>query len=159
MKETVYVETSVISYLTARPGRDIIVLAHQEVTRQWWASARTRFELYVSEVVLDEAAMGDAEAAGRRTEVVRALPFLDITPEVQRLATVYAKRLHFPPKAQRDALHLALAVVHGMDYFVTWNCAHLANAAVIRRYLALNTDLGFPASLVCTPDELLEEAR
>src|SRR5947209_72113 len=129
-KPKVYVETTVVSYLTARPTRDVVITAHQQLTREWWEKAGQRFELIVSEIVLKEAAGGDAEAAAERLAHIASLPLVRTTDIVTRLSTSLVQDGAMPVKASADALHLAIATVHGMDYLVTWNCRHLANASI-----------------------------
>ena len=125
--KSVYIETSVISYLTARPSRDLIVAAHQEITREWWESRRLDFEVFVSGFVLEEATQGDADAARRRMDVVAALDELLVNDEVERLAEVLLIEGALPKQARYDALHIAVAAVNGVDYLLTWNCKHIAN--------------------------------
>jgi predicted nucleic acid-binding protein len=128
MAAAVYLERTIISYLTGRPSRDLIVAAHQQITRQWWEQRRARFEVYVSRLVLDEARAGDAEAANRRLEVLEDLPSLEINAATTSRAMKLGKLMSIPPRARADTLHIALAAVHGVDYLLTWNCAHIANA-------------------------------
>lgn len=155
-KPTVYIETTVISYLTSQPSRDIIVLAHQELTRAWWEKALPGFEAYVSPVVLREIAQGDPAAAAQRMRAVEHLPVLAYSPEAERLSDEYVKALGIPPHAKADADHLALASWHGMDFVATWNCAHLASGAVKRHLRTLNGAHGIWTPEVCTPEELMD---
>jgi predicted nucleic acid-binding protein len=156
VKAKVYVETSVLSYLTARRSRDLIVVAHQAMTRRWWRRRR-RFDLYCSQVVLREAKAGDAEAARRRLAAVKDVPVLDINDAVKVLAAAIAKAAALPKKAAEDALHIALATVHGMDYLVTWNCKHIANAEIRNTLAGVAYDHGYGVPVVCTPEELMGE--
>ena len=128
MRRTVYIETSIVSYLAARPSRDLITAAHQQLTALWWDRRRQEFDLYVSQLVLDEAAAGDLDAAQRRGAILETLPLLDITDEVTSLAAALVRGVPLPPRAGADALHIAVAACHGMDFLLTWNCAHIANA-------------------------------
>ena len=157
MKPRVYVETSVISYLSGRRSRDIIVAAHQEVTADWWQVRRPLFDLFVSQSVLAEAAAGDPEAASRRLAVLAELAVLEITREAQGLASSLLSSAVVPPKATEDALHIAIATVHGMDYLLTWNCRHIANVEIRKRLAAALADMGFEAPAICTPEELSGE--
>jgi len=154
MKPRVYLETTIPSYLASRPSRDLVVAAHQQVTWDWWRGARQRFELFISELVLEEIRAGDAEAAARRSEFVVDLPVLRIDDEVRILARAYQEELGLPGSA--DVLHIASAVRYEMDYLITWNCAHIANGAVIRRLMQANVRLRRSTPLVLTPDALLE---
>jgi predicted nucleic acid-binding protein len=151
-----YIETSVVSYLTARGSRDLILAAHQEVTRTWWAS-RDGYDLYVSQFVLDEAAAGDSEAADRRPEVLREMPLLNASTEVLALAGRLLAERGMPAKARIDALHVATAAVHGMDYLLSWNCKHIANATLRTRIESICRTAGFEPPVICTPLELAEE--
>jgi predicted nucleic acid-binding protein len=154
--ETVYLETSVISYLTANEGRDLIVSAHQQITREWWRVAKSRFDIYTSEAVLAEITAGDSEAIIRRIEAVQELPILKINEDVRLLAREYERKPGLPRKAGADLLHIAFAVAYEIDYLVIWNCSHIANGETIRRLLKLNQDLNRATPLVLTPEELLE---
>ena len=154
MKAKVYVETTVVSYLTARKTGDLVVVAHQTLTRRWW-KRRTRFDLYCSQSVVREASAGDAAAAQRRLTALKGLPLLDINGTVNRLAGAIAKAAALPAKANEDALHIALATVHGMDYLLTWNCKHIANAAIRNLLAAVAYDHGYGVPVICTPEELM----
>ena len=156
MQPKVYLETSVISYLTAWPSRDLIKAAHQEITREWW-QGRTRFELYVSQVVLREAGGGDPEAARRRLESIADIPVLTASPEASALAQQLVAQGSLPAKAAVDALHIAIAVVNGVDYLMTWNCTHIANASMRRKIEAICRQSGYQPVVLCTPEELMEE--
>ena len=151
-----YLETSVVSYFTARPSRDIIVLAHQEITRQWWEKAIQKFEIYISEAVMEEISTGDLEAVKRRLEKVDTFMRLELNVSVEKMAQVYVDRLKIPKKSALDAVHLAAASIHNMDYLVTWNCSHIANGIVIKKLLEVNTSYGVKTPVICTPEELLE---
>ena len=156
MKPRVYVETTIISYLTGSPSRDLVLAAHQQVTRDWW-EARDMFELYVSQFVVDEASAGDADAVERRLSAVQGLVLLELTSDATALAGELVRRSGVPAKAKIDALHIALASVHGMDYLVSWNCAHIANATMRGRIEATCREAGFDPPIICTPIELVKE--
>ena len=121
MKPTVYIETSVISYLAARPSRDVVVAAYQEVTREWWRSAPDRFHLVASALVVSETRAGDADAARARLEELEGLVFLDATNEAEVLTGLLLDSGAVPPTAAEDAAHIAIATTNGVDYLVTWN--------------------------------------
>jgi len=157
MKPRVYLETTVISYLAARPARDIVQVAHQEITRQWWAKRRADFELYVSPVVVREARAGDPDAAARRLQCIEGIQRLEVTDEVIELARLLVAEGPLPPKAADDAFHLALAAVHEIDYLLTWNCTHLANAEMMVGVRRLLESKGCTAPEVCVPEELMGE--
>jgi hypothetical protein len=151
----VYLESTIPSYLAARPSRDIIVAAHQQITWEWWETARDGYELFVSDVVLAEIKAGDPRAAARRLEFVEGVTALEANEEVLALAREYQAELLLPPAARRDILHVALAVLYEVDYLLTWNCTHLANGHVIRRLIDTNTRQGRFTPMIVTPDVLL----
>jgi predicted nucleic acid-binding protein len=155
-KAKVYVETTVVSYLTARKTRDAIAVAHQAVTRRWWRR-RKRFDLYCSQIVVSEAGDGDAQAAQRRLAALKGVPSLETSDAVKRLAAALVKAAALPKKATEDALHIALATVHGMDYLLTWNCKHIANAEIRNVVAAVAYDHGYGVPVICTPEELMGE--
>lgn len=155
-KPRVYLETSVISYLTALPSRDLIVAAHQQITHEWW-SGRYRFDILISDAVLEEIARGDDAAAARRLEAVQGLAILSATSPAQVLARGFLQAAAMPRKAAIDAVHVAIAATHGADFLVTWNCAHIANAAVREKIDAVCRAAGFRPPVICTPLELGRE--
>lgn len=157
MASSVYVETTIPSYLTARAGRDVIFLANQQLTREWWDTRRRAFELFVSQFVLDEAAAGDRDAASRRIELIRGLAVLEVTPECLELGRKLLAGVPLPTKAATDAFHVAVAAIHGIEYLLTWNCAHLANAALRARIESVCRLAGVVAPIICTPQELMED--
>ena len=155
--ESVYIETTVVSYLAARPSRDLLVAAHQQATHDWWRGRRHLFECYVSQVVLDEASLGDAEAAPGRMALIGELPVLEATEQAERLTEAIVTTGAMPLRAVRDAAHVAIAAVHGVDYLLTWNCKHLANAQIMRKVSVACTTEGFSMPVICTPEELMGE--
>lgn len=156
MKRKIYVETSVISYLTARPSKSIIGAAHQQLTLAWW-ERRGQYDLMVSEVVVRECGEGNSESAKRRLEVVRNLPLLLITDQAIKIAEALIKQRLVPLKAIEDALHIAIATAHGVDYLVTWNCRHIANPEIQRGIASYLEKIGVALPFICTPEELLGE--
>jgi predicted nucleic acid-binding protein len=156
MKSRVYLETSVVSYLMALPSRDIVRAAHQQLTRDWWA-VREQFELFTSQIVLDEAMRGDPDAAARRLSALQGVALLDVTDQAHELAARFLASGIMPAKESVDALHVAVAVIHGMSYLVTWNCSHIANASIRGKIETTCRAAGFQPPLICTPEELLEE--
>ena len=155
MKPSVYLETSVISYLTARPSRDLIVAAHQQITHEWWEDRRSEYALYVSQFVIQEAANGNAEAAKKRLEIIRDLPILTAAAEVFDLAGLLTTHGPLPKTSDLDALHLAVASVSGMDFLVTWNNKHIANANMRPKIAAICRASGFEPPTICNPEELM----
>ena len=153
---TVYWEMTIPSYLTARPSRDLIIAAHQQITHEWWRNAGNRFDLYISEAVLAEIRAGDPDAAARRLAIVNGLPILALNEDVRTLVHTYDQTLRLGEHARADLPYLACAVAYAMDYLVTWNCVHLANGEVIRRLREVNVGLQRATPIIVTPEELLE---
>ena len=156
--ESVYIETSVVSYLVALPSRDLIVAGHQQVTQDWWENRRAKFACSISDVVLGEARDGDATQAALRLRALEGFPKLAATPEAERLAAAFLQGV-LPAKAARDAAHLAIATVGKVKYLLTWNCNHLANAQLLDRLEPIATAAGFKLPRVCTPEELMGVSR
>ena len=155
MKPKLYLETTVPSYLTAWPSRDLIRAGHQQITREWWQTRRDNFDIYISQFVLDEAGAGDTEAARERLAALQDFPLLDITDEVGGLAAALIASLALPAKAATDAAHIALAAVHGMHFLLTWNCTHIANAEMAVAIDGVCRERGFSCPVICTPEELM----
>ena len=159
MKPTVYIETTIPSYLTAWPSKDVIVAGHQKSTHDWWDEDRQKYRLFASDVVYEEASKGDPTAAQERLEVLKELTLLTSLPEVRRLANelVFAKAL--PAKASEDAAHIAIAAVWKMDYLLTWNMRHMDNAFMKPHIEAVCIRMGFKAPTICNPEALYEAIR
>ena len=157
MKPTVYLETSLISYLASHPSRDLIVAANQQITHDWWQSRREDFDLFVSQLVVQEAETGDPGAAQRRMAVIEGTPLLALNQEALALAEALVRDGPMPERAVEDALHIAVATVHGMDYLLTWNFRHIANATMRYRVERVCRSKGYEPPVICTPQELLEE--
>ena|SRR5436309_11735341 len=158
MCPTVYIETSIISYLAAYPSRDLITAAHQQITHTWWQVRRPEFSIFVSQVVLDESAAGDSQMASKRLEILTNVPLLEVTPEVAELAATLIMRLPLPPRAGADAAHIAVAAYHGMNFLLTWNCRHIANAVLRPKIEKICREQGYSAPVLCTPEELVGDA-
>ena len=156
MKPRVYVETSVVSYLTAEPSRDMVAAARQALTREWWAEAAERYELVVSSLVRREAAAGDSTAAGDRLDAITGLEVWEPSPEADRLAEELLLHSAVPAAAAADALHIAIAAAGGADYLLTWNCKHIANAHLFGKIAAVCEGAGLRSVTICTPEELME---
>jgi hypothetical protein len=154
--ETVYLETTFISYFVSMPARDLVVAAHQQVTRDWWKLRGDQFRCVVSAVVMDEISIGDAAEVKKRLEFVTPLDVLAASEDAESLAQAIIDDGVLPKKAVRDAAHIAVATVHGVQFLLTWNCKHLANAQVSRRIQKICDKHGFEMPLICTPEELLE---
>ena len=155
-KQSVYIETTVVSYLTANPSRDLVVAAHQQVTVEWWENSLPLFEPFISPVVIEEASRGDKNAAELRLEKILSFSVLEITDEVRELADGYFEKIQIPEKARGDVYHLAVATYHGMDFLVSWNFAHILNARVRGVIQDINTIQGISTPIMCTPEELME---
>ena len=150
-----YLETTIPSYLTARRSRDLRLAAHQEVTDEWWNDHRNEYDLYISDLVLDEAGEGEGAFAALRHAALAGIPSLDVTEEVDELATRLLAGGLIPAKAAQDAFHVAVSAVHGMDFLLTWNCTHINNVTIIRRMERICAEAGFACPVICSPDELL----
>lgn len=154
MKPKAYIETSVISYLTALPARDIVAAGRQQITREWWCDASDRFELVISELVVSEASAGDSDAVTARLEVLSAIQMVDADDSSLRLAEDLITAGAIPHKAAGDAAHIAIAVTNGAEYLVTWNCRHIANAVMRSKIESVCRNAGYDPIIICTPDEL-----
>ncbi|NJO17839.1 MAG: type II toxin-antitoxin system VapC family toxin [Thioploca sp.] len=154
MKPKVYLETSIPSYLSARHSRDLVMMANQEITQEWWDS-RDQFELYISALALQEAGAGDPSVAQKRLEHLNDIPELNITKEVENFAEVLIQEVPLPEKARIDALHIAVTTLSGMDYLLTWNCAHIANAVLRPEIEVICRKFGYEPPIICTPPELI----
>ena len=155
-KPSVYVEISIVSYLTERPSRDLIIAAQQAMTREWWIDAPERFVLVASELVLTEAAAGDAEAAHARLTALETVTRLDTTEDAAALTRRLLELGAFP-RAAADAAHVGIAATNRVDYLLTWNLRHIANAAVRSRIERACRKAGYEPPVICTPNELMEE--
>jgi predicted nucleic acid-binding protein len=156
MKPSVYVETTIPSYLTAWPSRDLVRAAHQQITREWWAR-RNGFNLYSSRLVVQECEAGDPVAAADRLAALAGIPLLEQETDVADLARALLRDVPRPAKAAADALHIATAAAHGMQYLLTWNCTHIANVALRPGIEAVCRAAGLEPPLICTPEELPTE--
>jgi predicted nucleic acid-binding protein len=157
MPPSVYLETTIVSYLAARRSRDVIQAAHQRITHEWWARRSPAFELHTSQLVIDEARRGSPTAAAKRLALLRDLRVLDVTDEAHRLADRLLGIGAVPRVAHADALHVAIAAAHGIDYVLTWNCRHIANARAWMAMSAACATLGLESPVLCTPEELMQE--
>jgi hypothetical protein len=152
----IYIESTIPSYVVARPARDLLQAARQQLTRDWWDFQREKHELFTSQLVLDEIAFGEKAMAQLRLELVQGLPLLQVTDEVKtRARAILASRL-LPATASRDAVPIALASGYEMDILLTWNCRHIANAAIQAKLRRLADAAGFTLPVICTPEELME---
>jgi hypothetical protein len=157
MKPRLYLETTIPSYLTAWPSRDLVRVAHQQTTREWWEQRRDEFDLFVSQIVVRECQGGDPAAAKKRLEAICNLPLLEQTAEALSLAESLLREVPLPEQATVDALHIGISAVQGMDYLLTWNCTHIANASLRFRIESVCREHGYEPPIICTPDELLQQ--
>lgn len=159
MKSTVYLETSVIGYAASRPSRDLIIAGRQQITRDWFATAAERYELFVSQLVIRETSAGDDTAASGRMALLHGISRLAIIDAAGELAAMLVRRGAVPRKASEDALHIAVAAVHGIQFIVTWNCKHIANATMRRSIERVCREAGYEPPIICTPEELTSDDR
>ena len=155
INETIYIETSIFGYLTARSTNNLILAANIKVTKDWWNTYHDFFTIYVSELVEDEVAKGDKAIANERLDLLKSIMYLDIIEEAVELSQEFLRQSNLPPKASNDALHIALATVYGLDYLLTWNCKHMANAQIQKKLSQISIKLGYDLPIICTPYELI----
>lgn len=155
MRPTVYLETTVVSYLVARPSRDLVTAAHQQLTREWWEERHGEFEVFISQAVVREASAGDPAVAARRLAALDGIPALEITAEALALAAALVRTGAVPAKAADDALHIGTAAYHGVDYLLTWNARHIANAQARRAVANVCLAQGYELPVICNPGELM----
>ena len=156
-KQKVYLETSLISYLTSKPSRDLVAAAHQQISHHWWDTQRSNFEIYVSQLVYEEASKGNQEASNKRLKLLANLTILELNENAYNLANDFVLRNMIPTKFIEDAFHISIATVHGMDYLLTWNCKHIANASIQHKIEEVCREHGFINPIICTPEELMGE--
>lgn len=156
MKPRLYMETSIISYLTARPSTDMVTTVRQQTTQEWWEMRRKSFDIFVSRLVWSEAEDGDVEAAKRRLKVLKPLRWLQVKRDTAELARALVQSRALPENAKEDALHIALAASHGMHFLLTWNFTHINNAATEEHIKSVCEEQGCHCPVICTPDELGE---
>ena len=157
-KPKVYVETSFVSVLTARPSRDVLAAANQTLSFEWWEIRRAYFDLLISPAVRAEAQRGNPEAARRRLELIADLPMLEVDENALDLQKALIARGALPTNPEIDAFHVAIAAVNGIDYLLTWNCAHIANAAMRPLIEAVCRENGYQPPIICTPSELMGDS-
>ncbi len=155
MSNKVYLETTIPSYLAAKPARDLLQAAHQQITHDWWDQDRSKYELFISSIVWDEVKAGDPQAAQRRVELIDNLPMLVLTPDVDLLVNAILQSKILPAKAARDVIHISVTSVHEIDYLLTWNCTHIANPTIMKELRKIVTRFGYDFPVICTPEELL----
>jgi len=152
----IYIESTIPSYVVARPARDLLQAARQQLTKDWWDLKREMHELFTSQVVLDEIAFGEKAMAQLRLELLLDVPLLPVTEEAKEFAHQIQTSGLLPVTADRDATHIALASAYEMDILLSWNCRHIANATIQARLRRLADDAGFTLPVLCTAEELLQ---
>jgi predicted nucleic acid-binding protein len=157
IKLSVYVETSVVSYLVARPSQNIITAANQLVTQEWWDNHRSKFEVFISQLVIDEASQGNTEEANKRLAILNDMALLTLNDKIVKLGYRFLQDKGLPAKATDDAYHIAYATVHQINYLLTWNCKHIANAQIQQKLRQISAQEGYELPILCTPYELLQE--
>ena len=155
MSKSVYLETSFISYLTGPFSRDLVVAANQQITQDWWAKRKKDFKLFISEFVFQEARKGDSEASKKRVLILESLPILETNEAAITLAEKFIRSKIIPKKATQDSLHIAIATIHEMNYLLTWNCTHIANAEIQKGIAKITQSEGYEMPIICTPSELM----
>ena len=156
MKPKLYVETSIVSYITSRPSRDVVINANQQLAQEWWES-RHNFDLFVSELVIDEVSKGEMLMANKRLDLISGILLIDFNDEAKDLAKEILRQNVLPLKATLDVFHIAVTVVHEIDFLLTLNCKHIANAFIFRRIEKICSKFGYETPIVCTPQEILEK--
>lgn len=153
--DTVYVETSIISYLRQKPSTQVVLAARQLLTDQWWNDERRNYQLVASQFVIDEASAGDPTLAAERLQLLAGIPLLPLDPVIADIADEIMSRAILPEKARTDALHIATVAHHRIQYLLTWNCRHIANARILPRIHDVLIDLLIPVPVICTPEEMV----
>lgn len=153
----IYVETSVVSYYTARPSRDVVIAGHQQATHDFWIRLERDFEPFVSALVLAESGKGDAEQAEKRLQAIHPFRVIQITPEAQALASRVIAGGGIPAEYPEDALHIALAAIGGVDFLATWNFSHINNPFTRMMIRQIVENEGYVCPEIVSPDELLGE--
>ena len=157
MNKSVYIESSVISYLTARPSRDLVIAGHQAVTAEWWNERRLQYDIYVSPLVVEEISAGDASAADERLRAIADIPNVTIAAETESLAFALLASNAVRANSVRDALHIAIAATQGIDYLITWNFRHVNNASTRTMVVNVVSNSGLICPVLCSPEELMDE--
>ena len=155
--KSVYIETSIPNYLTAHPSKDVTGAAWQQITYQWWHEEKNKFDLFVSELVIKEASNGNPDAAQRRMNSLEDIPALPIDQDIAEFAKKLISGGGIPQSSEADALHVAIASIHRMDYLLTWNCRHINNAVTKPIIRSLCEKAGYLFPEICSPYELLSE--
>ena len=156
MKQKIYLETTIVSYLTAHLSRDLITASKQKLTREWWSGPKNNFEFFISDIVIMEAADGDPDASVKRIEALAGIPKLTVAEDSLHLAEALIQG-PIPNKAEVDALHIAISAVNGIDFLLTWNCRHIANPMLRRDIIEVCRLMGYESPVICSPRDFLED--
>lgn len=154
-RETVFIETTIPSYLVAKESADPTIETFRTLTHMWWDEQKYQFDTVTSRLVLEECTLGDPTYAQLRREIMAPIPILTDLPEAQSFAKILQRALNIPDRAKADALHIAIAAAHGIQFLLTWNCKHLANPRLSGKIGELCTKAGFVAPIICTPNLML----
>ena len=157
MNESVYIETTIPSYLSARSSRDLIVAAHQRITHEWWEGQREKYQLFISPIVVTECSAGDPERAKARLALLTEMTLLEYSPRIDSLTEQIMGGLRIPQSKRLDAMHLAYAVEYQIDFVMTWNCSHLANAQSEKALASFCKQKNVWMPILCTPEEVTME--
>ena len=152
-----YIETSIVSYYTSRPNRDVIIAARQEITRDFWSQLWRDFEVYISALVIQEISQGDAEAARKRSEAISEIPVLEISEKARELAEALLTKGAIPIDSEEDALHIAVAGVNEVDFLCTWNFKHIHNVFTKSKIEKIMKEMSIIPPMICSPNEMLGE--
>lgn len=153
--DTLYIETSIVSYLRQKPSSQVVMAARQLLTHQWWTDERSKYQLVISQFVIDEASAGHPILAAERLSALTGVPLLPLDSEIAEIADEIMARAILPPKARTDALHIAAVAHHRVQYLLTWNCRDIANGRILPRIHAVLADMGIPIPIICTPEEMV----
>lgn len=156
-KPIIYMESSVVSYYAGRPGRDPLKKARAHITKAWWDTCLHRYEPVVSQIVVEEISIGDPLAAKARNAAVKNFRSLEINTGVMPIAAAFFAAMKLPERARNDALHLALCLLHNVDYLVSWNLTHISGIHARHKAMTVCRQLGYASPQICTPVELMEE--
>jgi predicted nucleic acid-binding protein len=152
--ETVYIETTIPSYLVSEPSRDVVIIGHQQLTQNWWENEKKKYELFISEIVIEEISRGNPHYSKQRLEIIKDAKLLILDDNITKIAENYMQNFNFPEKLLRDVFHVAYAVYYEIDYLLTWNCKHIANAHFKKQLEIFNNKEGYKTPEICTPEEL-----
>ena len=147
----------VLVYYTGRPSRDLIAAAHQEITRIWWERELIKYDICISNYVIEEASQGDPILAKKRLDALDGFQMLNIMSDIKKLSDAYINATSLPEKARVDTLHMSIATLYQMDFMLSWNCKHIVNAHIIAIITNVNAEFGLQSPVICTPYELMED--